>query len=94
MSRRESEAVRSHYNGTVTISDGTAESAHEVEIYIRTGHHAIAAAWHVILKDKLSTNLCSPIGKAVSIRIANGVQGVGTVIDPGHIRGVGAPPAL
>ncbi len=81
-----------YYTGPATISDGTVDICHDVEIFIRSGQNAAVAAWHVVLKEKLPRELRSPHGKTVSVSIGDGVQGVGTMIDPRHIRGVGQPP--
>lgn len=94
MSRRGLEPVGSHYCGPAMISDGVAEGSHDIEIHTRPGQNAIAGAWHVIIKDKLSRELRSPHGKTVSVRIASGGQGVGTLVDPRLIRGAGEPPSL
>lgn len=93
MSERGLEAVRSYYSGPATISDGVAVSCHNVEIHARTGQNAITAAWHVVLKERLPRELGSPHGKTLSVRIANGGQGVGTLVDPRLIRGAGEPPS-
>ncbi len=93
MSKQGPEPVGGHYSGPATISDGAAESSHNIEIYIRTGQNAVSAAWHVIIKNGLPRELRSPCGKTLSVRIASGRRGVGTVVDPRLIRGVGKPPS-
>ncbi|MGH1490773.1 MAG: hypothetical protein ACRBK7_15510 [Acidimicrobiales bacterium] len=68
------------------------EATQDIEIHIRPGSNAIAAAWHVIIKDKLPNELRSPHGKTVSVRLESGGQGVGILVDPRLIRGAGEPP--
>lgn len=93
MPRHGQEGVRIHYSGPATISDGVAESRHTVQIHVRTGRNAVTPAWHVVIEDKLPRELRSPHGKALYVRIGDGVQGVGTLVDPRLIRGAGEPPA-
>ena len=92
MSKRGPEPGRTHYIGSATISDGTTESSHFVEIHVRTGENAVTPAWHVVVKDSLPKELRSSYGKTLSVRIATGVPGVGTLVDPRLIRGTGEPP--
>lgn len=84
--------MESDYCGPATISDGVIESSHNVEMHIRIGANAISPAWHVVIDDQLPRELRSPHGKTLSVRIAGGVPGVGTLVDPRLIRGVGQPP--
>ena len=82
-----------HDRGPATISDGMAESSHDVEIHTTVGRNAITAAWHVVIEGKLPKELRSPHGKTLSVRTASGGQGVGTLVDPSLIRGAGEPPS-
>lgn len=93
MAKRGSAAPDAYYCGPATLSDGTVDANHEVEIFVRTGGHATVMAWHVVLKEKLPPELRSPHGKTVSVRIGNGAEGLGTMVDPRHIRGAGQPPS-
>lgn len=83
-----------HYAGPATISDGVHDSTLDVEIHIRPGKNAVVAAWHVTIRGRLPQELRSPFGKALSVILANGSRGVGTLIDPLLIRGAGEPPSL
>ena len=82
-----------HYSGPATISDGVIESLHDVEIHTRTREHRRAAAWHAIISGRLPAELRSPHGKTLSVRLPNGRQGVGVLVDPHLVRGAGEPPA-
>lgn len=82
-----------HYVGLATISDGTHESDHDVELHTRPAANASTAAWHVTIRGTLPHQLRVPHGKAVSVVLEGGGRGVGTLVDPHLIRGVGeAPP--
>lgn len=81
-----------HYSGPATISDGVHESTLDVEIHTRPGENATVAAWHVNIRGRLPRELRFSLGKALSVVLADGSQGVGTLVDPRLIRGVGEPP--
>lgn len=81
-----------HFAGRATISDGVNESVFDIEIHTRHSENATAAAWHVNIRGRLSHELRVPAGKTLSVRLADGRQGVGTLVDPNLIRGVGNPP--
>ncbi len=78
--------------GLATISDGVYERVLEVEIHTRPAEHAKAAAWHVTFRGKLPHQLRFPYGKALSVVLADGGRGVGTLVDPHVIRGAGQSP--
>ena len=84
--------VMEDYCGPATISDGTTESLHDVEIHTRASEHARAAAWHAIITGRLPAELRSPYGKALFVRLPSGGQGVGVLVDPHLLRGAGDPP--
>ncbi len=81
-----------HFVGPATISDGVQESLVEVEIHSSPDKNATDEAWHVNIKGLLPKDLRLPCGKTLSVRLADGRQGVGTLVDPGLIRGAGEPP--
>jgi hypothetical protein len=81
-----------HFSGPATISDGVNESTLDVEIHTRPGENATVAAWHVNIRGPLPRELRSPSGKTLSVLLADGRQGVGTLVDPHLIRGAGEPP--
>lgn len=85
-------ALVGHHIGLATISDGVCESILEVEIHTRPGQAGTVAAWHVTIRGKLPHQLRSPHGKALSVVLADGSRGVGTLVDPHVIRGAGEPP--
>jgi hypothetical protein len=82
-----------HYSGEVTISDGTHESTFDVEIHTRQAENSAVAAWHVIVQGHLPPDLRIPPGKALAVVLPDGSRGVGTLVDPHIIRGVGEPPS-
>ncbi len=81
-----------HYHGPVTLSDGVNQSLHNVEIHSTPGDNANVAAWHVNIEGRLSVELRSPYGKALSVLLPSGTLGVGTLVDPHLIRGAGESP--
>ncbi len=81
-----------NYSGPATISDGANEGVFEVEIHTRPGENRTDFAWHVNIQGRLPHDLRFPSGKALSVQLADGRQGVGTLVDPRLIRGAGASP--
>ena len=81
-----------HHVGLATISDGVNESVLEVEIHTSPGQNASVAAWHVTIRGSLPQQLRVPYGKALSVVLADGSRGVGTLVDAHLIRGAGEPP--
>lgn len=81
-----------HFLESATISDGVNEKVFEVEIFTRPGENALVTAWHVQIQGQVPHELRFPSGKTVSVRLADGREGVGTLVDPHLIRGVGQPP--
>jgi hypothetical protein len=84
--------VVGHHAGPATISDGVHESVLDVEIHTRPAENASVAAWHVTIRGRLPQELRVPYGKALSVVLADGSRGVGTLVDPHLIRGAGEPP--
>lgn len=82
-----------HYSGPAMISDGVVESSHDIEIHTRSRENARAATWHAIITGRLPAELRSPHGKTLAVRLPNGEQGVGVLVDPHLVRGAGEPPA-
>ena len=82
-----------HFSGRATISDGVTEGVFDIEIHTRHGENATVAAWHVNIQGRLPQEMRVPYGKALSVQLADGRQGVGTLVDPNLIRGVGNPPS-
>jgi hypothetical protein len=81
-----------HYSGRATISDGVNEGVFVVEIHTRPGENAIGVAWHVNIQGQMPHELRFPAAKALSVRLADGRHGVGTLVDPHLIRGAGKSP--
>ncbi len=85
-------AVTTYHLGPATISDGEHECVLEVEIHTMEGRDAATPAWHVTIRGQLPHEMRFPDGKALSVVIEGGQRGVGTLVDPRLIRGVGEPP--
>ena len=84
--------VVGHHVGPATISDGVHDLVVDVELHTQLGPGGTVAGWHVTIRGTLSHELRSPHGKALSVVLANGSRGVGTLVDPHVIRGAGDPP--
>ena len=92
MGRSRSKAVGPVYSGPAVISDGVSEHSHNVEIHATIGVHAATTAWHIIVKDTMSYEFSSPLGKSMLITTPDGIRCSGSLIDPQLIRGSGTPP--
>ena len=92
MASSRSETSSAQYCGSAVISDGVTEHIHDIEVHTTIGEHAASTAWHIIVKDRLTYEFSSPLGKPVIVELPDGVQCTGSLIDPKLVKGIGPPP--
>lgn len=92
MPNSRSKTNAAQYSGSAVISDGATSHTHDIEVYSTIGDHGASIAWHIIVKNRLTYEFSSPLGKPVVVELSSGARCTGSLIDPKLIKGTGPPP--